>query len=194
MSPKYPEIDPCDDFRSYVCEGFDLKTDLRSDQSDVSTFSVIEEENQIVLRHLLEPPFPTGSQSKAGNKIADKDILRKIQEAYNGCMAESSIAALGSTPLLSILLKIEELFPAGKPRSDDTSSNTFEANQKVLHSTREDSLSNVISYLMGIGVEAMIAMGVKVYLLLQCLHALAGKVETGNLADEFIVIVRRSRS
>lgn len=32
MSPNYKDIDPCDDFRAYVCEGFDATHDLRSDQ------------------------------------------------------------------------------------------------------------------------------------------------------------------
>lgn len=174
MSPRYQDINPCNDFRSYVCEGFDLKKDLREDQSDLSSFTIMEEESQIVLRHLLEPPFETSLSTDTGSKLADKDILNKIQDAYNGCMAEPAIAALGSTPLLSILLNIEELYPAGKPRKEEISSHTFGDKQRVFHNSRENPLSKTISYLMGIGVEAMIAVGVKVYLFLLCLRELAG--------------------
>lgn len=61
LSPKYKELDPCTDFDELVCGGWVERHDLRSDQGDTSTLALMHDSNQMLLRHILEAPYPESS-------------------------------------------------------------------------------------------------------------------------------------
>ncbi|MCJ1320379.1 hypothetical protein MMC15_005717 [Xylographa vitiligo] len=161
ISPDFSNLDPCDDFRTYVCEGWDMRHDLRSDQSDVFTGTIMNEDSQILLRHVLESPFSKAMANAADASAIDQENFEKIQDAYNACMAESSIKKRASSPLLQILYKLEEIFPVKRPYQGQERFPKMEMqHQKGLFYTGETALSNAISYLMEIGVDAMLSLGV----------------------------------
>jgi endothelin-converting enzyme len=62
LSPNYKELDPCDDFEELVCGGWRDRHDLRSDQGDAFTGTIMSEQSQLLLRHILEAPYPKDSQ------------------------------------------------------------------------------------------------------------------------------------
>ena len=170
MSPDFSNVDPCDDFRTYVCEGWDLRHDLRNDQSSAFTGTFMNEDSQILLRHVLESPYSKATVRMVSSSNTDQENFVKIQDAYDACMAESSIKKRASTPLLQILYKLEEFFPINRPHHVHQSSPEMEIQpQQGLFYTAETPLSNAISYLMSIGVDAMLSMGVDVSLLLEAL-------------------------
>ena len=153
ISPTYEQIDPCDDFRTYVCGGWDLKHDLRADQGGAFTGTIMRENSELLLRHILEAPFPQANKVPS----VDEQNFGKLQDAYGACMDETKIKKKGSAPLLDLLFRIEELFPAGRPHSGV---DTFVApmqQQKSLWYSRERELSNTIAYMMSIGVESMLS-------------------------------------
>lgn len=62
MSPDYKKIDPCTDFERLTCEGWDDRHDLRPDQGDAFTGTIMSENSQMLLRHILEAPYPDASK------------------------------------------------------------------------------------------------------------------------------------
>jgi len=78
-------------------------------------------------------------------------------------MAESVIKKQGSAPLLELLEKLEEIFPVDRPHhAQDSFPKMTPQQQKGLFYSGETPLSNAISYLMGIGVDAVISFSVSV--------------------------------
>jgi endothelin-converting enzyme len=58
LSPDYQALNPCTDFERLVCEGWDDRHDLRPDQGDAFTGTTMAENSQMLLRHILEAPYP----------------------------------------------------------------------------------------------------------------------------------------
>lgn len=163
MSPRYKEIDPCTDFEAFVCEGWSEKHDLRADQGSSFTGTVMAENAQQILRHLLEHPYPVNNEAIEVHSNDKSEIFGKLQDAYNACMNEEQIKTVGSSPLLVILRHIEGLFPAGKyeqiPNSFPKLPNQ---GQRGLSFKGENQLSRTMAYLTSIGVDALVSLGVGV--------------------------------
>jgi endothelin-converting enzyme len=62
LSPNYKELDPCDDFEELVCGGWRDRHDLRPDQGDAFTGTIMNENSELLLRHILDSPYPQDSQ------------------------------------------------------------------------------------------------------------------------------------
>lgn len=62
LSPNYKELDPCNDFEELVCGGWRDRHDLRADQGDAFTGTIMSENSELLLRHILEAPYPKDSQ------------------------------------------------------------------------------------------------------------------------------------
>ena len=159
MSPRYKSIDPCTDFQSYVCEGFDMSHDLRDDQTDIWTGQVMAENAQLVLRRILEAPFPGQDLKTFGSGSIDEKNFQKMQDAYSACMNESQIAEQGSQPLLELLSMVEELYPPHPGRPIAPTSGHV---QEGLKSESTNSLSRAIGFMMSIGAEALFSLSVQV--------------------------------
>jgi endothelin-converting enzyme len=65
LSPDYKNIDPCTDFEELVCGGWSERHDLRPDQGDAFTGTIMFETSQMLLRHILEAPYPKDSSVSA---------------------------------------------------------------------------------------------------------------------------------
>jgi endothelin-converting enzyme len=62
LSPDYKTIDPCTDFEELVCGGWKDRHDLRPDQGDAFTGTIMAENSQLLLRHILEADYPKESK------------------------------------------------------------------------------------------------------------------------------------
>ncbi|KAL8914810.1 MAG: hypothetical protein Q9171_000646 [Xanthocarpia ochracea] len=162
MAPKDHNIDPCEDFSKYVCGGWESKHDLRADQDSVSSASVMYENSQQTLRHLLESPYSGSQLSRASSSAsADEIIFDKIQSAYNACMDEETIKQRASKPLLDVLRKIEEYYPPRPDRRNtDPSHNRNSQQQQGLLSYGNEPLTRAVAYLSSIGVDAFVTFSV----------------------------------
>jgi endothelin-converting enzyme len=67
LSPNYKNINPCDNFEELVCSGWDERHDLRPDQGDAFTGTIMSENSQMLLRHILETPYPEESKVRCLN-------------------------------------------------------------------------------------------------------------------------------
>ena len=166
ISPRYHKINPCTDFDKFVCEGWTEKHDLRADQGRASTASTMAENAQTILRHVLESPYPMSSQNFEIHSVAKQQIFEKLHDAYDACMNEDKLRQLGSAPLLNVLRKVDELFPAKRPTEvpEEYLISLNRVQQEPLV-TSEGNLSRTMAYLIGIGVSALVDFDVGVGLI-----------------------------
>lgn len=157
MSPRYHDVDPCIHFDQFVCEGWADKHDLRADQGSSFTGTIMAEHSQQILRHLLESPYPTENQRVEVDSFAKHKIFDKLHDGYESCVDESKIKELGSAPLLDVLRKVEELFPASRPILGIQPFPMVQSQSQIglLHQDK-NQLSNTMAYLISIGVSALV--------------------------------------
>ncbi|RII10824.1 hypothetical protein CUC08_Gglean006824 [Alternaria sp. MG1] len=119
LSPQYKELDPCDDFEELVCGGWRERHDLRADQGDAFTGTIMSENSQMLLRHILEAPYPKDSehsyfspmQLMSVAKSADEVNFDKMKAAYDACLNEDQIKSIGAEPLKHVLEEIRKVYP-----------------------------------------------------------------------------------
>lgn len=184
MSPRYHTIDPCHDFDQFVCEGWQEKHDLRADQGGAFTGTIMAEDSQQILRHVLESPYSEGDYKIETDSSAKRYIFEKLQTAYNACMDEEVIKNVGSAPLLDILRKVEELYPAARPDTDSFPSLKSMGQKGLLSKdAKENHLSKTLTYLTSIGLDPLISFYVTV-----------GSRRIPASFPELIILGRRQRS
>lgn len=156
MSPAYLEIDPCTNFDEFVCGGWGDRHELREDQGDVFTGVLMAEQSELLLRHVLESSYSNEDTKSASGSALDKANFIKMQTAYKACMNEDAIKSAGVRPLLEVLRKVEELFPARRP-DEEGKHDQKESNQPKGDSMlrADDQLSGVVLYLGKIGLGAL---------------------------------------
>lgn len=142
ISPRYKDLNPCDDFRTYTCEGFDALHEIREDQTSVGSLFLMSEDNQLILKRILESSAPSKTSLFWTASNPDQVIHDKLSDAYQACVNETELKSIGSKPLLDLLLKIEKTYPAKKPKKSDT------------------SLTDVSYLLSSIGVNGVVGFGV----------------------------------
>ncbi|KAK5868169.1 hypothetical protein PBY51_009207 [Eleginops maclovinus] len=89
-------VDPCSDFYQFSCGGWVRKNPLPDGRSRWSTFNSIWEQNQALLKHLLENGTFNGSS----------EAERKTQSYYLSCLNTQRIEELGAQPLVDLIAKI----------------------------------------------------------------------------------------
>ncbi|KAF6826254.1 endothelin-converting enzyme [Colletotrichum plurivorum] len=119
LSPDYKELDPCTDFEELVCGGWRDKHDLRSDQGDAFTGTIMSENSEMLLRHILEAPYPKDSKHSSfsplrllsEDKDSDEENFEKMKAAYDACLDEDKIKSVGLEPLTQVLDQIKQAYP-----------------------------------------------------------------------------------
>lgn len=140
---RYKELDPCEDFRTYACEGFDAVHEIRDDQTGVGSLQVMSEEGQLILKRILEGPSPQSTSLFWTASSPDHEIFAKMQDGYNACLNETQLKSVGAKPLIELLTELGQIYPVKQ------------------HKVKKDtSLTDAVQFLIGKGVRSPISIGV----------------------------------
>ncbi|KAI1388799.1 endothelin-converting enzyme 1 [Hypoxylon trugodes] len=155
LSPDYQKIDPCTNFDTLVCDGFGNRHDIPQDKTSYSTSTIMSENGQTTLRHILESPYPTTSEHSSFSPrnlftraaSTDEENFLMIQNAYNSCLNETVLQKTGVAPLVDLIGQLAKSFPV-----DEGDSATVQESDYV-------TLSDTILFLEKIGVTSFLGLG-----------------------------------
>ena len=111
---------------------------MRADQGTIFAGTIMEENAQTKLRHILEQVKPTES--------ADAKNFDKLKAAYDACLDESLLKQRGSKPLDELLAHLQSIYPS----------------KSGLITGTQDHLTSAIIFLMKTGINALVSPGVSV--------------------------------
>ncbi|XP_023331753.1 endothelin-converting enzyme homolog [Eurytemora carolleeae] len=90
-------VDPCQDFYQYACGGWERENPIPDGKPSWSTFGKLWQENQQVMKIILED---------TDSKFKNCSSCRKAQDYYQSCIDKNgTLEKLGGQPLLEILNK-----------------------------------------------------------------------------------------
>ena len=82
-------VDPCEDFFEFACGAWNKRHVIPEDRSSVSTFEVLADQLQIILKGLLEGPAGPG----------DSAASQESKHLYQSCVNMSQIVQINDAPL-----------------------------------------------------------------------------------------------
>ncbi|XP_037243650.1 kell blood group glycoprotein isoform X5 [Falco rusticolus] len=109
LNSRNDTIDPCEDFYKYACGSWEGKHSNRTTEESLNVFDVLLEENQLILKRLLEAP-----QSGIRGSAKEKAI-----RFYRSCMDTQRIESQGTQPLKDFLNQVGGWNMTGAGKAED---------------------------------------------------------------------------
>ncbi|XP_053687321.1 neprilysin-1-like [Sabethes cyaneus] len=86
-------VDPCEDFFQFACGTWNKKHVIPEDRSSISTFEVLADQQQMILKGVLEESI----------EVSDSQATIKAKMFYKSCMDLQQIRKVGIKPLRNVL-------------------------------------------------------------------------------------------
>jgi endothelin-converting enzyme len=144
----------CTDFNKLVCGGFDQRHDLRPDQGDMFTGTLMVEDSQTILRHILE-----GDASEIAS--VDRPNFEKLKADYDACMDEKTIQDKGVGPLKELTEHVKKLLAASEEASKASVVRSYHAQQDLADASTT-KLTDALLYMKKFEISAMVSSGIGV--------------------------------
>ncbi|KAI1893881.1 hypothetical protein AGOR_G00128220 [Albula goreensis] len=130
-------IDPCDNFYQYACGGWLKRNIIPETSSRHSTFDILRDELEVVLKGVLERQ--DSSESSA---------LTKAKTLYKSCTNESIIEKRGGTPLLAMLPDIFE-WPVAVDNWEDNYGQSWTAEDSIARLNEKYGKQVLVNFFIG---------------------------------------------
>ncbi|KAI4229897.1 MAG: hypothetical protein L6R36_000543 [Xanthoria steineri] len=156
------KIDPCTNFRDYVCAGWDSRNELRDGQSQISRRSTLSEQTQSVLRQIIESSGPHFSHQSDGDFAAEKRIFAKLKKAYVSCMDEGALEGRGLTPVIDIATRVRRILRRSGNSLALHPMGLISSPAPNIDGRDQPSFTEVVKFLMNQGVDALITFRTKI--------------------------------
>jgi endothelin-converting enzyme len=146
--------DACTDFNQLVCGGFDQHHDLRPDQGDMFTGTLMVEDSETILRHILE-----GDASKI--PPADRPNFEKLKADYDACMDEKTIKDQSLEPLKKVTEHVKAIFATSEESWRASPVRSSNAQQGIAY-TGTNKLTDALLYMEKLEIPWLVSTGIGV--------------------------------
>jgi hypothetical protein len=158
LDPNYAQFDACTQFDDMVCGGWRQRHDLRPDQGDMFTGTIMAETSKTVLRHILEQ-----GTSVSLSSAADQENFNKLKDDYDSCTDERTLQRDGIKPLQGIANQIKAIFPATVDRIGQSAFPKLETGrQKGVIFDGANQLTDTLLFLIKLDIAAFLTFDVQV--------------------------------
>ncbi|KAI8795245.1 neprilysin-1, partial [Biomphalaria glabrata] len=89
-----PSVHPCDDFFDFACGNWNKMNVVPEDKHSYTTFSMLGDEIQVILKNLLELPI---------NPKEDLPVTIKAKTFYNSCLNDTQTDIIGLEPMKAFI-------------------------------------------------------------------------------------------
>ncbi|XP_066541497.1 neprilysin-like [Hoplias malabaricus] len=131
-------VNPCDNFYQYACGGWLKKNIIPETSSRYSTFDILRDELEVVLKGVLE---------REGDASGTR-ALTNAKTLYRSCTNESLIEQRGGTPLLTMLPDVFE-WPIATDDWDTTFGKGWSAESSIARLNEKYGKQVLISFFIG---------------------------------------------
>ncbi|MBN3322052.1 NEP protein, partial [Atractosteus spatula] len=128
---------PCQNFYQYACGGWLKKNIIPETSSRYSTFDILRDELEVVLKDVLERPDQ-----------GDISALTKAKTLYKSCTNETKIESRGGAPLISILHDIFE-WPVATDNWENEYGKTWTAEDAVAKLNEKYGKRVLVNFFVG---------------------------------------------
>ncbi|KAG0360773.1 hypothetical protein BG005_010001 [Podila minutissima] len=153
------DVDPCEDFSTFACGGFEEREEIPADEESVGYFKLVQKQNNRIIRSIL-----SSESNKPIAIIGDHDSdaegsnLQKLRALFTSCMDEDQINKVGRQPVVDEVKKLLALFPI--TGSLLSSSSAIASAPTTADPDRATALAETLAHLTKLGLDSFTGFGV----------------------------------
>ncbi|KAF9325647.1 hypothetical protein BG006_010871, partial [Podila minutissima] len=153
------DVDPCEDFSTFACGGFEEREEIPADEESVGYFKLVQKQNNRIIRSIL-----SSESNKTIAIMGDHDSdaegsnLQKLRALFTSCMDEDRINKVGRQPVVDEVKKLLALFPIRG--SLLSSSSAIASAPTTADPDRATALAVTLAHLTKLGLDSFTGFGV----------------------------------